>query len=195
MLFMFSLGNQLFGNQRCCLNSESAECRRMQARRDKKTHSTKGCRYISMSLLRSASSFVFKPKVSSSFYSTMKEAIIHAGPKVEIVDSPIPNPQGDQVVSKVMVSGSNPKDWKQADMFKPSVNQGDDIAGVVHSVGPKVVEFKPGDRIAAFHHSRQPGGSYAEYAISSSYLTFHIPKETSFEGKMQCLLCAAAVRS
>ena len=30
-------------------------------------------------------------------------------------------------------------------------NQGDDIAGYVHEVGEKVYEFKPGDRVAAFH--------------------------------------------
>jgi len=156
-------------------------------RRDQRFTLLKGCCYISMFLLRSASlPFAFKAKVTSTaFYSTMKEAIIHAGPKVEIIDSPIPNPQNDQVVSKVFVSESNPKDWKYADMLKPSSNQGDDIAGVVHSVGFKVVEFKPGDRIAAFHQTRQPGGSYAEYAISSSHATFHIPKETSFEGTLQ----------
>ena len=41
----------------------------------------------------------------------MKEAIVHAGPKVEIIDSPIPTPGPDQVLTKVIVSGSNPKDW------------------------------------------------------------------------------------
>jgi hypothetical protein len=41
----------------------------------------------------------------------MKEAIVHKGPVVEIVDSPIPEPGPDDVVTKVVVSGSNPKDW------------------------------------------------------------------------------------
>jgi NADPH2:quinone reductase len=41
----------------------------------------------------------------------MKEAIVHLGPVVEIVDSPIPEPGLDDVVTKVVVSGSNPKDW------------------------------------------------------------------------------------
>lgn len=146
-----------------------------------------GSFYISMSLLRFASRpFAFNAKLTSAaFYSTMKEAIIHAGPKVEIIDSPIPNPKDEQVVTKVVVSGSNPKDWKRAERTKPSINQGDDIAGIVHSVGSKVVEFKPGDRIAAFHQMGQPGGSYAEYAVSSSHATFHIPKKTTFEGTSQ----------
>lgn len=42
----------------------------------------------------------------------MKEAIVQPeGLKVEIVDSPIPKPDPTQVLIKVIVSGSNPKDW------------------------------------------------------------------------------------
>jgi NADPH2:quinone reductase len=41
----------------------------------------------------------------------MKEAIVGKGVKVTIKDSPIPEPQADQLVIKVVVSGSNPKDW------------------------------------------------------------------------------------
>lgn len=36
---------------------------------------------------------------------------MHNGPRVEIIDSDIPKPSPDQVVIKVVVSGSNPKDW------------------------------------------------------------------------------------
>ena len=31
---------------------------------------------------------------------------------VEIIDTPIPTPQDKEVVIKVVVSGTNPKDWK-----------------------------------------------------------------------------------
>lgn len=51
-------------------------------------------------------------QVRNSSTSTMKEAIVSAGPTVKIVDSPIPKPNADQVVTKVIYSGSNPKDWK-----------------------------------------------------------------------------------
>ena len=34
------------------------------------------------------------------------------GPKVSIIDSQIPKPGPNQVVTKVIYSGSNPKDWK-----------------------------------------------------------------------------------
>ena len=119
----------------------------------------------------------------------MKEAIVSAGPKVHIVDSPIPIPEPDQVVIKVVVSGSNPNDWKMPlPTMGKSWNPGDDIAGVVHSVGSNVVEFKRGDRVAAFHEISAPGGSYAEYAVSWDHTTFHIPKKTTFEGQRQSCL-------
>ena len=120
---------------------------------------------------------------SATYSRKMKEAIVSAGPKVEIVDSPIPIPGPDQVVTKVVVSGSNPKDWKRPQFSDVSLNTGDDIAGVVHSVGSNVVEFSRGDRVAAFHQMGDPGGSYAEYAVSYDHATFHIPKKTSFEGR------------
>lgn len=61
------------------------------------------------------------------------------------------------------------------------MNQGDDIAGIVSAVGEGVVEFKPGDRVAAFHRMLTPGGSYAEYAVAPATTTFHLPANTSFE--------------
>lgn len=112
----------------------------------------------------------------------MKEAIVAKGPKVTIVDSEIPKPGPDQVVTKIVVSGSNPKDWKIAEWLNLEQNAGDDIAGIVHAVGENVYEFKPGDRVAAFHEMRTDHGSYAEYGLSWAHTTFHIPNHTSFEG-------------
>jgi hypothetical protein len=43
--------------------------------------------------------------------STMKEAIVSRGPKVKIIDSPIPKAGPGQVVTKIAIAGSNPKDW------------------------------------------------------------------------------------
>lgn len=64
---------------------------------------------------------------------------------------------------------------------KPPVNQGDDISGIVHAVGEHVSEFKPGDRVIAFHEMQEPGGSYAEYALSWAHTTVHLPKHVSFQ--------------
>ena len=111
----------------------------------------------------------------------MKEAIVSPGPKVEIRDVPIPKPNVDQVLIKVVYSGSNPKDWKRPEWFKKPHNSGDDIAGIVEAVGDNVVEFKKGDRVAAFHEMMTDHGSFAEYAIAWAYTTFHLPKKTTFE--------------
>ncbi|KAF2198248.1 GroES-like protein [Delitschia confertaspora ATCC 74209] len=111
----------------------------------------------------------------------MKEAIVDPETNVKIVDSPIPEPGPEQVVIRVVVSGSNPKDWKVPQLLKETNNSGDDIAGVVHAVGEKVWEFKVGDRVAAFHEMRQPHGSFAEYAVAWQHTTFHIPHTISFE--------------
>ena len=113
----------------------------------------------------------------------MKEAVIAEGPVVHIKDTPIPKPEPGQVLTKVVVSGSNPKDWKIPMWMKeiPPMNQGDDIAGVVEAVGDGVTEFKKGDRVAAFHEMLSPHGSYAEYAISWAHTTFHLPAKTTFE--------------
>ena len=37
---------------------------------------------------------------------------------------------------------------------------------------------------AAFHQMMAPHGSFAEYAISEAHTTFHLPKVTSFEGRV-----------
>ncbi|TVY21582.1 Trans-enoyl reductase fsr4 [Lachnellula arida] len=111
----------------------------------------------------------------------MKELLVKAGPKVTVINSPIPTPNADQVVVKVVAVGSNPKDWKRPEWRGNAINQGDDVAGYVHVVGENVTEFKPGDRVAAFHEMGGPGGGYAEYALAWAYTTFHLPKKTSFE--------------
>lgn len=100
---------------------------------------------------------------------------------MKIVDSPIPQPSDDQVLINVVVSGSNPKDWKLPEFVDKVVNQGDDIAGIVHKVGANVTEFKAGDRVMAFHEMLAPGGSYAEFALAWQHTTAHIPMKTTFE--------------
>ena len=80
-----------------------------------------------MFLLRSP---VRRFAVSTRLYSAMKEAIVYPGPKVKIIDSPIPTPKDDEVVTKVIVSGSNPRDWKWADISETSFNQGTILLGL-----------------------------------------------------------------
>ncbi len=114
----------------------------------------------------------------------MKEAVIDKNTEVTIRDVDIPVPKPGQVLIKVIVSGTNPKDWKLPVWLpdSPAANQGDDIAGLVEAVGEGVSNFKKGDKVAAFHEMMTPAGSYAEYAIAWEHTTFHIPEKTTFEG-------------
>ena len=117
---------------------------------------------------------------------TMKEAHVNPDTSVTIHDVPIPEiSHPSQILIKVVVSGTNPKDWKMpAGMLKtvaPLTNSGDDIAGYIYAVGSDVYEFQVGDRVAALHELGTPGGSFAEYALAWDWTTFHIGKDVSFE--------------
>jgi threonine dehydrogenase-like Zn-dependent dehydrogenase len=78
----------------------------------------------------------------------MKQAVQIPGigsVKCRLEDVPIPKPAGKQVLIKVVVSGSNPKDWKVPSWAPADAapqNNGDDIAGIVEDVGPDVIAFK-----------------------------------------------------
>ncbi|KAI0532035.1 GroES-like protein [Xylaria digitata] len=100
---------------------------------------------------------------------------------VKIIDTPIPVPEDNEIVIKVAVAGSNPKDWKYPLWKNWPHNSGDDIAGIVHSVGKDVFEFKPGDRVAALHRAGKENGSYAEYSVAPDWTTFHIPQHVTFQ--------------
>jgi hypothetical protein len=66
-------------------------------------------------------------------------------------------------------------------LIMEGLNQGDDIASIVYAVGSNETEFRPGDRVAGFHGVAKPAGGYAEYALTASHMTFHIPSTTSFD--------------
>ncbi|KAE9363024.1 GroES-like protein [Stipitochalara longipes BDJ] len=99
---------------------------------------------------------------------------------VEIIDTSIPTPKDNEVVIKVVVSGTNPKDWKIPHWKNLPHNSGDDLSGTIHSIGPSVFDFAPGDRVAALHSPGAPNGSFAEYAVAPSWTTFAIG-DLSFE--------------
>jgi NADPH:quinone reductase-like Zn-dependent oxidoreductase len=120
----------------------------------------------------------------------MKEAFVDKTISVSIRDTPIPVPGPSQICIRVVVSGTNPKDWKAPSVWlreAPPANHGDDIAGYVEEVGEGVVGFKKGDKVAAFHQMMTPNGSYAEYAIAWEHTTLHLPEQTKFEGELSSL--------
>jgi NADPH:quinone reductase-like Zn-dependent oxidoreductase len=107
-----------------------------------------------------SNSLKFKPKHPLQEIATMKQVITVADSSAEVItritSTSVPEPGDKQVLIKVVVSGSNPKDWKAPefaanynandDSFmarcKAGINQGDDIAGIVEKVGKDVIGFK-----------------------------------------------------
>lgn len=62
-----------------------------------------------------------------------------------------------------------------------ALNAGDDVAGIVEAVGSEVFEYRPGDRVAAFHRMGEEHGTYAEFTVVPSSTTFLLPPNISFE--------------
>ncbi|KAJ5400801.1 quinone oxidoreductase [Penicillium sp. CMV-2018d] len=124
---------------------------------------------------------------------TMKEAIVNPELAVHIVDSPIPEPRAGEILIKVVVSGTNPKDWKVPVWLGLTINTGDDIAGIVIAVGANVLGFRKGNRVAVFHVMQSPYGSFAEYTIAPQYSTFHIPDSILYEEASTIPLAAYTV--
>ncbi|KAH8902049.1 GroES-like protein [Coniochaeta sp. PMI_546] len=115
----------------------------------------------------------------------MKEYVIWAKPvysaKTRQVDIPKPGPK--EVLVKVVAAGLNPKDWKwvKGRDETRALNAGDDVAGIVEAVGSEVFEYRPGDRVAAFHRMGEEHGTYAEFTVVPSSTTFLLPPNISFE--------------
>src|SRR5882724_6807479 len=103
--------------------------------------------------------------------TTMKVARIHAfgGPEVlRLEETPIPEPQANQILVHVHAAGVNPADWKiregQLGKFPLPSILGIDFSGVVEALGPDVEEFRVGE--AVFGTVADESGSYAEFAIA-----------------------------
>ncbi|KAH8900959.1 GroES-like protein [Thozetella sp. PMI_491] len=112
----------------------------------------------------------------------MKEAIIDTDLHVQIHDTPMPTVGPGQVLIRTVVAGLNPKDWKVPKLWsRQAGNHGDDMAGYIEAVGEGVLEFRPGDRVAAFHQMFTPHGAYAEFSVAWAKSTFRLPDNVSFE--------------
>ncbi|KAH8889047.1 GroES-like protein [Thozetella sp. PMI_491] len=115
----------------------------------------------------------------------MKNLVVFYDPDLstELEDIPAPEYGDSDVLIRVVVAGSNPKDWKHPapDYFNIKLNQGDDVGGIVEATGAKAKNFKKGDRVAGFHVMDTPGGTYAEYTVCPANTVFHIPESMTFE--------------
>jgi len=115
----------------------------------------------------------------------------HTGPaeKVLVVgELPDPEPGAGEVRVRVHAAGINTADVKRRSgiggrtMRETRVIPGDDGAGVIDRIGPRVPTTRIGQRvwIHSANHGR-PFGSCAEFVIVPSGQAIELPEDTSFE--------------
>ena len=117
----------------------------------------------------------------------MKAGRIHyfGPPNAIVIDEiPRPTPKEGELVVRVAAAGVGP--WDALLREGKSVVQpplpiilGSDLAGIVESVGPGVIEFRPGQEVFGVTN-KQFCGAYAEYAVASAQMVAVKPASLSF---------------
>lgn len=103
----------------------------------------------------------------------------YGGPEKLVFETDVPDPvvSGNSVLVEAVATSVNPIDWKvrsgarQKDfpLDLPAI-LGQDVSGVVVSVGPNVRNFKPGDRVLAM-----AGKTYAGLVLVEDSTLTHLP--------------------
>ena len=112
--------------------------------------------------------------------------IHHFGPANAIVidEIPCPTPEEGELVVQVAAAGVGPwdaliREGKSVVQLHLPIILGSDLAGIVDSVGPGVIQFKPGDEVFGVTN-KQFCGAYAEYAAASVQMVAARPSSLSF---------------
>ena len=112
--------------------------------------------------------------------------IHYFGPPSAIVidEIPCPTPKEGELVVRVAAAGVGPWDAllrEGKSVVQPSlpIILGSDLAGIVESVGPGVIEFKPGEEVFGVTN-KQFCDAYAEYAVASAQMVAAKPGSLSF---------------
>jgi len=112
----------------------------------------------------------------------------HGGPeKLELVETPAPQPGPKQALVRIAAIGVNFIDvYFRTGLYKADmpVTLGNEGSGTVEAVGGEVTEVAPGDRVA-FAMTR---GSYAEYAVVPSANLVKIPDHVDFKDAAAAML-------
>ncbi len=105
------------------------------------------------------------------------------GPEVlEVQEVETPEPQGDEVRVRVRAAGINRADLLQraggypAPPGAPGNIPGLEFAGIVEAVGPRVRQWRPGQRVMGL----AGGGAQAEYILEPEGLLVEIPENLDF---------------
>ncbi|MFJ6567646.1 NADP-dependent oxidoreductase [Streptomyces sp. NPDC091292] len=107
----------------------------------------------------------------------------NGGPEVEaFVDRETPQPGAGELLVAVRAAGVNPVDWKVREgsprFGAPKLPQvfGNEVAGVVATVGEGVLGFAVGDAV----FGNPLTGGYAEYTLLAAAVAAHKPDDLSF---------------
>lgn len=110
------------------------------------------------------------------------------GPEVlELREVERPTPADDEVLVRVIASGTNPVDAKLRQnaswaRLEPPVVLGYDVSGVVEAAGSRVTELQPGDAVYFTPEIfGNPHGSYAEYTVAPARIVARKPETMSHE--------------
>ena len=121
----------------------------------------------------------------------MKAAILthydKKGTDLEIQDIPVPVPEDDEILVRIMAAAVNPLDnmiihgeVKLIVPYKVPLIMGNEFSGIVEKAGKKATRIKAGDRV----YGRMPLkkiGAFAEYAAVKESALALIPDYLSFE--------------
>lgn len=99
-------------------------------------------------------------------------------------DVPRPAPGDGDVLLRVKAAGVGPWDAliRSGRSVVPQplpLTLGSDVAGIVESIGPGVLQFRAGDAVFGATNDRFTGG-YAEYAVASAKKLARMPKRLTF---------------
>lgn len=120
-----------------------------------------------------------------------------AAKEFKIDDAPMPMPKDNEVVVRNHALAINPADIAIRDMGilmqkYPKV-LGEDIAGVVTSVGAAVTRFKPGDRVLAMvsigYETGGNDGAFQLFAKAFEHFVCKIPDHIQFKDACVLPLC------
>jgi NADPH:quinone reductase-like Zn-dependent oxidoreductase len=108
----------------------------------------------------------------------------YGGPQVLVLEpAPLPQPQADQVLLRVLAAGVNPADWKiRAGFFKEFMplplpwTPGLEAAGMVEAVGADVTTLQPGQAVYGLVNA-----ATAEYAVAPAVDLRPKPGQLTFD--------------
>lgn len=106
---------------------------------------------------------------------------------LQLIKANIPSPGGNEILVKVISSSLNAIDWKNRQgrfrfvtgWFKPKVQQGFDVSGLVEAIGHNVSDIAVGSRILG-QLGNFKGGAFAEYVILRKGEYIKAPDNISF---------------